>query len=214
MGRLGAVAGCALWILLVGCKIERTPDEFFDQQLPATLGEEAVAELRAHVLNLIQALNRGQPETALAALAPRADAYIIGPEGGSVFSGSEQIDAALQWITALGPVSVQARDVRIAADLRGNVGWFSTDLGVPGLETAGTAALRMSGVYVREEGRWRLAQAHLSVPTKNLLNRLPTYPASPADSVVAESGPARLPSPAGGSWAQTRSPAERRAARR
>jgi ketosteroid isomerase-like protein len=191
--------GCGLLIFAASCKIERTPEEFFDQQVATTLTDEAAEELRAHVLNLVQALNRGDRDAVMAALAPRQDAYVVGPEDGSVLNSAEEVEAAMQWIAALGPVSVQVNEIRISADSRGNVGWFSTSLDVPGLRKRGASALRMTGVYVRDEGRWRLAQAHLSLPTADLLNRLPTYPRSPADSPAGGSAAPPPPSPAGGS---------------
>lgn len=201
-------------LLLGGCKVERTPREYFDHARPAEVVQrEAAEELRDRVLAFGQALVRGDELAAQAALAPAPDGYLLGPLDGQVLQGGERIAALVRRLAALGPLAVDVLDVHVGVGPRASVGWFAARFQVPGLPDS--AGLRMTGVYVRDRGDWRLVQGHLSLAATGL-PALPGSPypdsaAAPAADAAAAAAPA---SPPGGTSAAPRSPAESAAAPR
>jgi hypothetical protein len=177
-------ATLAAALLSAACKVERTPPEYLDRQAPIAVEREAVAEeLHDRLLALGQALNRGNADEALVALAPALDAYVVTPADGAVVVGAEQISAALERFAAW-PVSIQVHDARVRVGPRANIAWFSAELEAPGAGPEGTQ-LRITGVYVRYEGAWQLVQAHVSMPTP-LPSPPPANPATGADSLEGE----------------------------
>lgn len=159
---LGAALGAVL--LLSACKVERTPPEFFDHgDRIEEIRESAAEELRDRVLALGQALGRGSPAEAMLALAPHGRAAIVAPVEGVVLMGPEQIGSALARLAAT-PVALEMRDVRVEVGPQANVAWFYALVEAPGSGPEGTL-LRVTGVYVRDEGAWSLVQAHVSIPT-------------------------------------------------
>lgn len=165
--------------LTSACRIERTPDEYFDHQDRLALGrEDAAEELRDRILALGQAVARGSGAEAMVALAPAPDLRIVTPEADVVLSGTEALRATLDRFTAT-PVALQVRDVEVTVGPEGNVAWFQANVDAPGSGPQGTL-LRVTGVYLRREGAWELVQAHVSMP------RSPANPPLPGDSA---SGP-------------------------
>jgi ketosteroid isomerase-like protein len=85
---------------------------------------------------------------------------------GSVASGPDQARRALaEWLGPAGNATEQGTGVRGGLTQAGSVGWVATNLNVPvfaGPESA-TAPIRAFFVYRLEAGRWKLAQASLSV---------------------------------------------------
>jgi hypothetical protein len=149
---------CAL-LLLSACKVELTPEEYFDHRGTARdQGETGAAEVRDRVLAMGQALSRGSARDALSALAPSGDAYIFGMvegSGGDLPAHAEgQLEALAGRVQPLSPDAVVLRQ-----GPTGNVVWFRTRL-VPQDEDRGE--VRVTGVYVLREGIWNLVQAHFS----------------------------------------------------
>ena len=178
-------------LLLSACKIEPTPDEYFDKSAAEEIdrGGDA-AEVRDRVLAMGQALSRGNPDEALAALAPARSIAVFGPL--APLSDMPTIGAERTGIVDLGTVlaemgsgemPVRTRDVVVRVGPRGSVAWFQALVDTPADSVS--PAVRITGVYLLNEGAWELVQAHLSKPT-----RTPAAPTSPAalgeDSAAAE----------------------------
>lgn len=154
--------GLGLLLVLSACRVERTPERYFDHQTTIEAEREAAAgELRDRLLAMGEALDRGNATEALIALSPATDAFILGPREGMVVSGSERISLVLDSLLANHSVSAEVRDVQVGIAARANVGWFRAELVLPGV-LPDDRPLRMTGVYVRDAGLWKLVQAHLS----------------------------------------------------
>lgn len=168
------IAFLAAATLTSGCKVERTPEEYFDHQDRLSTGrEEAAEELHDRILALGQAIARGNAREAMVALAPAPNLRVITPEPDLVLSG-DALRGALERFAST-PVAMEMRDVAVTVGPAGNVAWFQAKVDAPGSGPAGTV-LRITGVYLRSEGAWELVQAHVSTP------RTPVN--LPPDSVV------------------------------
>ena len=189
----------ALLLATSACRVERTPPQYFDHQTTIEAEREAAAgEIRDRLLAMGQALDRGNATEALIALSPSVDASIIGPTEGMMISGSDRISALLDSLLASTEVSAEVRDVQVHIAARANVGWFRADLDLPG-HTPGDRPLRMTGVYVRDAGLWKLVQAHLSLPfTLPPRDSTSSRSAAGADSAGAGAAAKGGPSPGGG----------------
>ena len=167
-------------LALAACEVDRTPDVYLDRGSAVQQAREAGgAEVRDRVLAMGQALSRGNAADALTALSPADDAYVISPQAGLEITGEEQIAAVLGSLAAE-PVPVNARDVGVTVGPGGNVAWFRASLASEGAAPARPPVL-ITGVYLLDEGIWRLVQAHLSVPAMTPPTQSP--PAADADSV-------------------------------
>ncbi|HEV2148589.1 MAG TPA: nuclear transport factor 2 family protein [Longimicrobiaceae bacterium] len=175
MHRPLGTALCAT-LLLAACKIEPTPRQFYAQRDPAPGERELLAaELTDRVSAVGPALDRGDAEAAVFALAPSPEVYTIGPGGGSPSVGPDRLAATLGEVGDTVPGTVRVQEVRVLLGPRAQTAWFATGIevrraGAP--EEADT--LHLSGVYQRARGEWRLVQAHLSRPF--------TPPAAPSPS--------------------------------
>lgn len=168
-------------MLLAACKIEPTPRQFYAQRDPAaTERERFAAELTDRVAAVGPALDRGDPGGAVFALAPSPEVYTIGPGGGSPAVGPAALAAMLGEVGDTVPVQIRVQEVRVVLGPRAQTGWFATGIEVTGGDAPEEAdTLRLTGVYQRARGEWRLVQAHLSRP----LTPPDGPPPSPADSV-------------------------------
>ncbi len=183
MIRPTAVAVCAS-LLASACKIERTPPEYIDHRAPIAATRGAAAEELQDRLSAIgQALNRGDSDEALRALAPTPDAYMIAPGREAVLTG-EEIAGTLAELASL-PSPLELRNVVITVGPRANVAWFRAEMHYPGADSG--SSFRFSGLYLRgDEGEWRLVQGHLSTATA------PARSLSP-DSLPSSPGAAEAP---------------------
>lgn len=172
------IAVLALCTLSSACKIQRTPDEYFDHddRLEASRAG-STDELRDRVLALGHAIARGNGTEAMVALAPAAELRIITPQQDVVLTGPEAIRATVDRFAST-PIAISMRDVVVTVGPLGNVGWFEALVDAPGSGPDGTV-LRVTGVYLRTEGAWEMVQAHISTP-RPAQSRLP-----PRDSAEA-----------------------------
>jgi hypothetical protein len=179
--------------------VERTPAQYFDHQTTIEAEREAAAgELRDRLLAMGEALDRGNGTEALIALSPASDAFILGPREGMVVSGSDRIAVLLDSLLASHEVAAEVRNVQVGIAARANVGWFRADLALPGL-IPGDRPLRMTGVYVRDAGLWKLVQAHLSTTISDPEADSTSNPTAEAgDSAGAEAAGSDSPSRRGG----------------
>ena len=187
------VAATAL-VALAACNVERTPPEFYSHPDPAVVDrQEAADEIRTRVRVFADALGRGDRDEAVQALAPDEMAAVLGVEGngGLVRFGAPGLSAAVAGLAISTPSVVRTPDLRVSASQ--GMGWFSTHLQLLSTSAATEPVLlRMSGVFVRERGEWRLAEAHLSRPGAEATPRPdsvpPPNPAPSADSAAARAG--------------------------
>jgi hypothetical protein len=158
-------AALAVLLLVAACKVERTPARFYNRQPAASDQDAAVAELRARVRAFGANLERGNPAAAVSALAPTADAVVfpLGSDDGRPASGAEGLVRTLSDLGVPAPLAARTPDLTVKANLKGNLGWFSTHLEMLPLGAQGTfERIRVSGAFVRDGGEWHLAQIHLS----------------------------------------------------
>lgn len=150
--------GLLTLLVLTACRIERTPDEYIDLQTSdETERLDAQEELRARILAFGQGLARGNELAALRVLAPAGDVQVIAPaEPGVEVGARAALDGVAAAVAARRPLRAQNVDVNV--NERANLAWFSATL--PLRDEA--APLRISGVFLRQEGTWRLVQMHVS----------------------------------------------------
>ncbi len=156
-----------LLLVLAACRIERTPQELIDPMNPALVDRrEAEREVAARVGAFREALSRGSRESAVAALQPLADAHVIGvaEDGGRSSFGAGGIQEALAALEVPEGAVTRMPDLRVQTDTRERMAWFATHLEVFPTVGGGSGEqrLRMSGVFRRLEGQWRLVHLHLS----------------------------------------------------
>lgn len=179
-------------LLLAACKVEPTPRQFYSQRDPAAAERELfTAELTDRVAALGPALDRGDLGGALFALAPAPGVHVIGPDGEPPAAGPQGLARVLQSVADTVPATVSVHGVRVELGPRAQTGWFSAGIEVlrPGADDPAASAdtLRLSGVYLRARGEWRLMQAHLS--------RAFTPPAAPPPPSPADSAPPAAAAP-------------------
>jgi hypothetical protein len=167
-------------LALAACKVEPTPRTFYNHRNPAGVElEESAGEVRARVTRFAGALVRGDSAQAMEAMNPAELVQVLGPADGDSMSAVGP--AGL--LRAIGRVRRPAGGVARAPDLHVStsqtMGWFSTHVEMIPVAAEGRAErLRLSGVFARDRGDWRLVEAHFS------------QPAPPADSVAADSSAA------------------------
>jgi ketosteroid isomerase-like protein len=186
-----SAAAAAALLALAACKVERTPPEFYSHPDPAVVDrQEAADEIRTRVRLFAEALGRADTDEAVRALAPDELAAVVGAEGngGLVRFGAAGMTAAVTELAIPTPTIVRTPDLRVGAST--GMGWFSTHLQLLSTSAATEPVLlRMSGVFARERGEWRLVEAHLSRPeeaTPEPAARQQPQPSPPAgDSAAA-----------------------------
>lgn len=176
--------GLALSAVLLSsaCKVERTPAEYYSRREPAeTERRMAEQEIRARVGALGEALERGDLGGGLLALAPASEIAVFGPEDSTLVAGVDGTAEVLRELMGEAPPAVRVEEVRVAFAPQARAAWFAALLQVERADTTGAAEapLRMSGVYLRTRGEWRLVQTHLS--------RAATPPLPPQDSLPPDS---------------------------
>lgn len=184
-------AALALLLSLSACKIERTPQELIDPMNPAVVDRrEAAREVASRVGAFREALARGSRADAVAALQPMVDAHVVGVEGngGRPRFGAEGIDEAFAAVDVPEGAVTRMPDLRVQTDARETMAWFASHLEVfPAVGGgAGEQRLRVSGVFRRVEGEWRLVQLHLSRAEPDSLSSPPAAPDADAAPPAAE----------------------------
>ena len=173
--------------LLSACRVERTPPEYLDKGAVIETEREAAArEVQDRLLALTQALNRGGGSEVLTALDPEDDAYVVGPAADSVVRGPSGIRGILGQVVGSGG-QMEMHDLEVRIGPQANVAWFRGSLHSTAGGAGETPPLRITGVYLRDAGLWKLVQAHLSRPVTPAPPPLPSSPEpSAADSAEAE----------------------------
>lgn len=190
----------ALLLLLgiSGCRVERTPQELIDPMNPATVDRrEAEREVAARVGAFREALTRGSAGDAVGALQPLPDAVVMGadPNAGRPRFGADGVAAVLSGIAAPEGAFTRMPDLRVQTDTREQMAWFSTHLEVfPFAGGAGEPErLRLSGVFRKLEGQWRLVHLHASRAVEDAAedeeeDATPSPPAAAGDAAPPAGG--------------------------
>jgi hypothetical protein len=158
----------AALLALAACEVRPTPQEYLDPRDPAAVERrEAEAELAVRVGAFREALARGNRTDAVAALAPAAETHVMGVDfnDGRPRFGPMGVAEALQDLRLPAGAVARTPDLRVESGTReGALGWFATHLEVmPVVGVGGEPQwLRVSGVFARREGEWRLLELHLS----------------------------------------------------
>lgn len=194
-------ASVAALLALAACSVERTPQEYLDPRDPAAVErQESEEELAARVGAFREALARGNRQDAVQALTPSADAHVIGVQfnDGRPRFGPQGVADALATLQLPTGAVARTPDLRVQAATReGGLGWFATHLELlPVVGTGGQQQwLRVSGVFMRREGQWRLLELHLSKAEAAAPARADTARAAGTAATAPDSPP---PSPAAG----------------
>lgn len=187
-------------LALAACRVDRTPDEYLNPRDPAEVERrEAENEIAARVGAFREALARGSHADAVGALEPAVDTHVmgIGPNDGRPRFGPLGLAAALEELELPRGAVARTPDLRVEADAREGLAWFATHVEVLPVVGAGGAPqrLRVSGVFTRREGDWRLVEVHLSrawappPPADSLTDSVPARPRNPAlDEAPREGG--------------------------
>jgi hypothetical protein len=148
-------------LLFGACRIEQTPQRFIDHQLtPAEEIAASEAELTSRLNAMIAALQRRNAGEAAGILRPHPDVRAIGPGEGEWLVEPDGIAAALDELAGPGPGA--ADHIAVTVGPRNNIAWFSVGYSSP--TDPGEATFRFSGVFIRQDGEWRLVDGHLSRP--------------------------------------------------
>ena len=119
-------------------------------------------EVRAAVGEMIDAQNAGDAERLRSLLSERPDAVHIGTDAGEWWTGKELLGDLADG--GDGDIQVVADDLDV--HVQGDVAWVEgrgrfTNRG------GGERPVRMTGVLIRERGRWTMAQSHASIAVPN-----------------------------------------------
>ena len=119
-------------------------------------------EVRAAVGEMIDAQNAGDAERLRSLLSERPDAVHIGTDAGEWWTGKELLGD----LAAGGDGDIQVVADDLDVHVQGDVAWVEgrgrfTNRG------GGERPVRMTGVLIRERGRWTMAQSHASIAVPN-----------------------------------------------
>ena len=127
------------------------------------MGGTEADEVRATVGELIDAQNAGDAERLRSLLSERPDAMHIGTDAGEWWTSKELFDAAA---TDGGDDDIQVVTDDLHVHVQGDVAWVE-GRGRFTNRSGGERPVRMTGVLVREHGRWAMAQSHASIAVPN-----------------------------------------------
>lgn len=184
------LAAAACLLALSACKVERTPRDFYTERDPGVVEQqESAGEIRGRVRSFAESLGRGDRADAVEALAPVDLAQVIGADVNSNLTriGPAGLRSALDSMALPGPSVARTPDLAVQVGLREGMGWFSTHVELLPASARPPVRLRLTGVFTRDRGEWRLAQMHLSRPWT------PPAPADPADADTTAADSARQP---------------------
>lgn len=126
------------------------------------MGGTEADEVRAAVGELIDAQNAGDAERLRSLLSERPDAMHIGTDAAEWWTSKELFDAAAAG--ADDDIQVVADDLDV--HVQGDVAWVE-GRGRFTNRSGGERPARMTGVLVREHGRWAMVQSHASIAVPN-----------------------------------------------
>jgi uncharacterized protein (TIGR02246 family) len=120
-------------------------------------------EIRAVFDRLLEAQNAGDAEGVRSRLSERPDAVHIGTDADEWWTSKQIVDA----VAAVGGVDeIQAVADDVSIHVQGDVAWVE---GHGRFTRAGgeERPVRMTGVFAREDGQWKVVQSHASIGVPN-----------------------------------------------
>ena len=128
------------------------------------MGGTEADEVRAAVGELIDAQNAGDAERLRSLLSERPDATHIGTDAGEWWTSKDLFDAAGAGGDGDDDIQVVTDDLDV--HVQGDVAWVE-GRGRFTNRSGGERPVRMTGVLVREHGRWAMVQSHASIAVSN-----------------------------------------------
>jgi len=126
------------------------------------MGGTEAEEIRAAIGEMIDAQNVGDAERLRSLLSERPDAMHIGTDSGEWWTSKELIEDVAA--AADGDIQVVADDLHV--HVQGDVAWVE-GRGRFTNRSGGARPVRITGVLIREHGRWTMAQSHASIAVPN-----------------------------------------------
>jgi ketosteroid isomerase-like protein len=126
------------------------------------MGGTEAEEVRAAIGAMIDAQNAGDGGRLRSLLSERPDAVHIGTDAGEWWTSKELLDDVA--VGGEGDIQVIADDLHV--HVQGDVAWVE-GRGRFTNRSGGERPVRMTGVLVREHGRWAMAQSHASIAVPN-----------------------------------------------
>jgi ketosteroid isomerase-like protein len=127
------------------------------------MGGTEAEEVRAVMRAGIDALNAGDVERLRSLLSERPGAVHIGTDANEWWTSKELVDDVA---AAGGDGDIQAVADDLDVHVHGDVAWVESR-GRFTNSSGGERPIRLTGVLVREHGRWTLAQSHASIAVPN-----------------------------------------------
>jgi uncharacterized protein (TIGR02246 family) len=126
-------------------------------------GTGAQDEIRALLDQLLEAQNAGDAERMRSMLSERPDAVHIGTDAEEWWTSKQIVDAVA---ASGGADEIQAVSDDVDIHVQGDVAWAE---GHGRFTTAGGGErpVRMTGVFIREDGQWKVVQSHASIGVPN-----------------------------------------------
>jgi hypothetical protein len=122
-------------------------------------------EIEQEFRNRVAELERGDLEAITAATSRQPGVVSIGSDPDEYKRGFEEINRIMGDSTPQGPLQIHVRISEVWAYEQGDVGWAD---GLGTFERDGESVeVRLTGVLVREGGRWLAVQSHASIGVPN-----------------------------------------------
>jgi ketosteroid isomerase-like protein len=126
---------------------------------------ERSQEVEGAIQRLLDAIGSADFEAATELLSPRPEILLLGTDPEEWWSGYETVSRVMQeQLKEMQGIRIDASDVSGYAD--GDVGWGSARARYSMPDGTGNE-VRMTAVFRREDGRWRLMQGHSSIGVPN-----------------------------------------------
>ena len=126
------------------------------------MGGTEAEEVRAAIDEMIHAQNVGDAERLRTLLSERPDAVHIGTDAGEWWTSKELLDDVAAG--GDGDIQVVADDVDV--HVQGDVAWVEGH-GRFTNRSGGERPVRITGVLIREHGRWAMVHSHASIAVPN-----------------------------------------------
>ena len=126
------------------------------------MGGTEAEEVRAAVGEMLDAQNAGDADRLRSLLSERPGAVHIGTDAGEWWTSKEFLEGA----AAGGEGDIQAVADDLDVHIQGDVAWVE-GRGRFTNRSGGERPVRMTGVLIREHGRWMLVQSHASIAVPN-----------------------------------------------
>ncbi|MEX2571133.1 MAG: nuclear transport factor 2 family protein [Gemmatimonadota bacterium] len=165
-------------LFLAACTIEQTPERYIDRETtPVGEIETSRQELTARLLSSAVAVRRGDRIGLVAALSPTTDAVVLLSGDGSEETALGRGEVVETIIRLASGAEVAMDDPLVTVAEPNNIAWFLARYRLLDDQDV-ESGLNFSGVFIRQDGEWRLVQGHLS-PSVSPNLRAPPPSATP-----------------------------------